>query len=61
VIVNLIASTTNRKGLTVQCELDEAKYPAGQKISKAEMDSVKLERHAFHGDWNYTIHPRQMH
>jgi hypothetical protein len=60
VIVNLIASTTNRKGLTVQCELDEAKYPAGQKISQAEMDLVKLERHAFHGDWNYTIHPRQM-
>lgn len=57
VIVNLIAATTNRKGLKVRCELDTGKYPAGVKVTDQEMAQVNLERHSFHGDWNYTIHP----
>ncbi|HVA91802.1 MAG TPA: hypothetical protein VNL71_18405, partial [Chloroflexota bacterium] len=28
------------------------------KISDEEMDTLRLERDAFHGDWNYTILPR---
>jgi hypothetical protein len=58
VVVNLIAATTNRKGLKVRCELDTANYPAGVKVSDAELAQVNLERHLFHGDWNYTIHPK---
>jgi hypothetical protein len=57
VIVNLIASTTNRKGLQVYCELDNGEYPKGIKVSDAEMEALKLDRHAFHGEWNYTISP----
>lgn len=57
-IVQLIAATTTTAGLTVRAELDENKYPKGVKISDAELARVNLTRHAFHGDWNYTIAPR---
>ena len=57
VIVNLIASTSNRKGLQVYCELDNGEYPKGIKVTDAEMEALKLDRHAFHGEWNYTISP----
>jgi hypothetical protein len=26
-------------------------------VTEAQMASVRLERHRFHGDWNYAIHP----
>ena len=29
------------------------------RISKAEMATINIERHAFHGEWNYTIRPNQ--
>lgn len=57
VVVNLIASTTNRKGLQVHCELDNGEYPKGIKVTDAEMEAIKLDRHSFHGEWNYTISP----
>ena len=58
VIVNLIAATTTRSGLAVQCELDDRAYPTGRKVTDAELASVNLDRDAFHGDWNYRIRPR---
>jgi hypothetical protein len=57
VIVNTIAATTTRTGLAVHAELDPGAYPAGVKISKAELDALPLARHDWHGDWNYTLHP----
>jgi hypothetical protein len=45
-------------GLKVRAELDENKYPGGVKVSDAQMAAINLSRHAFHGDWNYTIAPR---
>jgi hypothetical protein len=27
-------------------------------LTDAQMAGINLERHAFHGDWNYTIRPR---
>ena len=58
VIVNSIAATTTGTGLTVRAELDPGSYPTGTEISDAQMAAVPLARHRFHGDWNYTIHPR---
>jgi hypothetical protein len=58
VIVNLIGSTTTRTGLTVQAAVDPGTYPTGVKISDAEIEALRLKRDPFHGDWNYTIHPR---
>ena len=57
VIVQLIAATTTKAGLTVQCELDRNIYPAGIKVSDDELEAVELLRHEFHGEWNYTISP----
>jgi hypothetical protein len=57
VIVQLIAATTTKTGLTVRCALDEDVYPAGIKVSDAEIAAVNLIRHDFHGEWNYTIKP----
>jgi len=56
-VVKLIAGTTTRTGLNVQCELDPYEYEKGRKVSDAEMETVDLRPHKFHGEWNYTIHP----
>jgi len=56
-IVNLIAATRTRTGLTVRCMLDTNTYPKGVKVSASQMASIQLTPHAFHGDWNYTIRP----
>jgi len=53
VIVNLIGSTTTKKGLKVKAKLDETYYPPKLKVDKEEFDSLNLYRHDFHGEWNY--------
>jgi len=60
-IVKLISRTATAKGLKVTCRLDRRKYPTGRKVTDDEMQGVNLERHKFHGDWNYTIRPRPSH
>jgi len=57
-IVQLISKTSTATGLKVTCRLDRSKYPTGRKVTDQEMKRVNLERHKFHGDWNYTIRPR---
>ena len=56
-IVELISSTTTRKGLTVRAALDTHTYETGIKVPDVELAKVRLTRHDFHGDWNYTIKP----
>jgi transposase len=57
VILNLIAATTTATGLTVESVLDTNLYPTGCTPTEAQMATVHLERHSFHGEWNYTISP----
>ena len=57
-VVELIASTTTKTGLTVRCELDTRTYPKGIKVSEQEMASLNIKGDAFHPEWNYTISPR---
>jgi len=57
-IVEVIGATTSSKGLTVRCVLDEAEYPAGVKVSDAEMADLNIVRDEFHGEWNYSFAPR---
>jgi transposase len=57
-IVEVIGATTSSKGLTVRCVLDEAEYPAGVKVSDAEMADLNIVRDEFHGEWNYSFVPR---
>jgi hypothetical protein len=58
-IVETIAATTNKSGLTVQADLDTNTYDKGIKITDKQMrtfEAKHLQRHEFHGDWNYTVH-----
>ena len=57
VIVNLIAATTTRQGLTVRAEIDEAKYEKGIKVSDTEFAAIRMARDELHGEWNYVISP----
>ncbi len=61
VIVNLIASTTTKKGLLVQAQLDPNTYPTGIVVSDEELERIWLEKAEFHGEWNYKILPRTRH
>jgi hypothetical protein len=55
VIVNLIAGTRTKSGLTVHAELDTNSYPKGVVVTNAELATVRIEPDKFHGDWNYSI------
>jgi transposase len=59
VIVNLIAATTTETGLKVHSELDTQSYPPGIKVSDKEVAAIALRPDRFHGDWNYSILPRE--
>jgi hypothetical protein len=58
VIVNLISNTATEQGLIVKAALDETVYETGIKVSDEELAKVLLTRATFHGEWNYTIRPR---
>ena len=57
-IVDLIGSTRTAAGLRVKARLDTGTYPTGVAPTQAEMEALSLHREAFHGDWNYELHPR---
>jgi hypothetical protein len=59
VIVNLIASTTTKAGLTVRAALDSRRYETGIEVSDEELQELSIVRARFHGDWNYAIKPRR--
>jgi hypothetical protein len=58
IIVELISHTTTEKGLTIQAELDTNTYKKGRVVTKQEFAALALTREAFHGEWNYTLAPR---
>ncbi len=57
VVVNSIAATTTRTGLTVHAEIDTGTYRTGVRVGDRQMAALPLDRHAWHGDWNYTLRP----
>jgi hypothetical protein len=58
-IVNLIASTTTKTGLTVRAALDRNVYQTGIKVSDEQMAKLNIKPADFHGEWNYSIAPRR--
>lgn len=56
-IVNLIASTTTRSGLTVQSRLDERTYDAKRHVSDEDLAAINMVKPAERSAWNYTIYP----
>jgi hypothetical protein len=59
VVVQLISATTTETGLQICCEIDPNLYPKGVQVSEQEMQAINLTRAEFHGEWNYTIAPKQ--
>lgn len=59
VVLNLIAATTTTTGLTVRSELDLSNYPTGRTVPDADMETLNLRTDHFHGEWNYSLFPRQ--
>jgi hypothetical protein len=58
-VVQLIGSVRTTAGLTVKAKLDTRQYMTGIKVHDAEMETFLITNEAFHGEWNYTIHPRR--
>ena len=54
-VVELIANTTTREGLSIKAELDDSRYPTAVKVSDAELAGVRIRRSGFHGNWNHRI------
>ena len=57
-VVELIAATTTKTGLTIQSALDLKTYKKGIKVSNAEMKRLNIKADELHPKWNYTISPR---
>ena len=58
VVVNLIAGTTTRTGLTVRAEHDTGSYSRGIKITDRQMRELErsqITRHDWLGEWNYCV------
>jgi len=58
VMLNLIANTKTKTGLSVKAELDKREYPKGIKVPDSEFATINMVRDDFHGEWNYSISPR---
>jgi len=57
-LLGSIGGTTTTTGLTVDACLLDGVYPTGQRVSDAEMATLRLDRHEVCPTWNYTIRPR---
>jgi transposase len=57
-VVDLISNTKTRTGLKIKAKLTQRTYPTGVEISASEMAKLNLIPQAFHGDWNYSMHPQ---
>ena len=57
-IINLISSTTTKKGLTILARLDDGQYEKGRKFTEDEMLKININQHKNCPKWNYTIRPR---
>jgi hypothetical protein len=57
-VVDLIASTTTKTGLTIRCEIDTNTYKRGIKVPDEAMGTLNVTGDDFHPDWNYVISPR---
>ena len=58
VIIETISAVTTRTGLKVTAVLDTGLYPKGIRIPDKDMKAFEarhLQRHEFHGNWNYTL------
>ena len=41
----------------MHCTLDTSEYPTGISYTAAQVQALTLQRHDFHGEWNYSLLP----
>jgi len=58
-VVQLIGNTTTETGLEISAIIDENQYEKGIKVSDQQLAEVNIARETFHGEWNYTISPKE--
>jgi hypothetical protein len=58
VVVESIGATTTETGLEIHAWIDESQYEKGRRVSDEELAACNIKRNAYHGEWNYEIHPR---
>ncbi len=52
-----IGATTTKQGLRVHAERDTGSYPKEVTVSNTAMAAIDLQKHDWHGEWNYIIRP----
>lgn len=57
-VVNLMANTNTKTGVSVQAILETNTYAIGRQGSDGDMDALNLKQESFHGEWNYRVEPR---
>lgn len=57
-VVELIAATTTKTGLTIQSALDLKTYKKGIRVSNAEMKRLNIRADTLRPKWNHTVTPR---
>ena len=57
-VVNLIGTTKTRSGLQVKAVLDTNEYETGVKVTKSQMEELRVRHRKTHPDWNFTLEPR---
>ena len=56
-VVNLIGATKTKSGLRVKAVLDTNQYEIGVKVTKSQMDALRIRRHQTHPDWKLHTGP----
>ena len=56
-VVHLMGGTRTPTGLKIHAKLDTSYYETGVKVSKREIDEIRLRRHKVFPGWNYTVSP----
>jgi hypothetical protein len=57
-IASTIGNTTNRASSCAPASTVGGN-PVGRKVSAKDLRELRIERDAFHGDWNYVVKPRK--
>ena len=58
-VVDLISATKTTTGLNVYSYLDTRTYEKGREVTDAEMETLRIKRDSFHGEWNYVFLPKK--
>jgi hypothetical protein len=59
-VLKFIRTTKTTAGLKIRALLNTKRYQSGKKVSKQQMDEIKLKPYTLRTSWNYSISPSKM-